>query len=195
MNTIMKQDVQFWNDLYETKEEYDPAVALENETLEDALNWLSEKGSTILDIGSGDGKMVLRTLHKGALKIIGLDSSYHGISLARRSAQAHFSTLKTKWLWGNLGSLAALPDGCASGIILSGILECLTQEEGAYVVSHCERLLDQGGKVLVLATSEEELTLLASYFKTLEEMELQLEDAFGIKGNSMKVKVIKMIQA
>lgn len=187
----MIKDVQFWNDHYESLSEYDPSAELDCKELEEALTWVSQGGGTILDIGSGDGRMILRTLYKGAVKIIGLDSSFHGISLARRSAQAHFSSLRTKWLWGNLGSLATLPDGCVSGIIISGLLEALTEEETEYVLERCERLLDQGGRLMVLSDESDDLTRLSSLFALQSEISISFEKAYGVDGDCRTLKLMR----
>lgn len=138
-----------WNDIYEKMDTYNPKEALVSEDLEAALNWLSQKGGTLLDFGSGDGKMLLRCLEKGAVKSIGIDLSFHAISLARRTASAHYENLRTKWIWGDVKSLFPLPDACAQGLILSNILDQIHPEDGNTLLRIAERLLDKNGRILV----------------------------------------------
>lgn len=188
MNKDMKKDVYYWNDLYESQKVYDPKEAIAHEGIESALDWLTPKGGTVLDIGCGNGQMLLRTLEKGAIRVIGMDSSYHGISLARNASKPHYSTVSTKWVWGNLGSLLQLPDGCCQGIILSGILEYLSQEEIALVQRVIERVLDLGGRVLLITSEEGLLSSFEEEFEIVEQHQInynlisssQVENQMGI---------------
>ncbi len=139
----------YWNDIYEKMDTYNPKETLISEDLEAALNWVSQKGGTVMDFGSGDGKMLLRCLEKGAVKSIGIDLSFHGISLARRTASSHYENLRTKWIWGDVKSLYPLPDACINGLIFSNILDQIHPEDGHTLIRLAERLLDKNGRVLV----------------------------------------------
>lgn len=181
MNKLYEKTSQYWNDLYENKEVYDPMSSLPEESVELALDWISSEKGTILDIGCGSGEMILRCLSKGAVKIMALDSSFHGISLARRTSSAYFSTLQTKWIWGNIGSLLTLPDACCQGVILANILEHLKPEEGKVILSQVERLLDHNGRVVIILNEflDEESNLYLWHISEGELFEL-MEDAFEL---------------
>lgn len=140
----------YWNDIYEKQEVYNPSETRFNEDLESALNWVSQKGGTLMDFGSGDGKMLLRCLEKGGVKSIGVDLSFHAISLSRRSAAPHFENLRTKWIWGDVKSLFPLPDACVNGVILSLILDQTHPEDGLTLLRMTHRLLDKKGRLLLI---------------------------------------------
>lgn len=139
----------YWNDIYEKMETYNPKNILASEELESALNWVSQNGGTLMDFGSGNGEMLLRGLEKGAIKTIGVDLSFHAISLARRTAAGHYENLRTKWVWGDVKSLHPLPDACIEGLILSNILDCIHPEDGMTLLRAAERLLDRKGRLLL----------------------------------------------
>lgn len=139
----------YWNDIFENRETYDPKETIALPAVEDALDWVCSEGGTILDFGCGSGRMLLRCLEKGASRTIGVDLSYHAISLSRRTAAAYYETLRTKWIWGDLKSMAQLPDACVNGIILSNVLDNLLPEDGQKLLHVCTRLLDKKGKILL----------------------------------------------
>lgn len=139
----------YWNEIYEKMDTYDPKTRLSEEVLESALTWMSEQGGTVLDFGCGTGHMLLRCLEKGASRTIGVDVSYHAISLSRRTAAEYYETLRTKWIWGDVKSLSQLPDACVTGVMLANILEGLIPEDGARLLAQIARLLDHNGRVVV----------------------------------------------
>lgn len=155
----------YWNDIYEKLETYNPKALQLSDDLEAALNWVSQRGGTLMDFGCGDGKMLLRCLEKGGVKSIGIDLSFHAISLARRSAATCYENLRTKWIWGDVKSLYPLPDACANGLILSHILDQIHPEDGPTLLRMSHRLLDQKGRLLLI---------LAPYLEPSEIQEREL---------------------
>jgi ubiquinone/menaquinone biosynthesis C-methylase UbiE len=139
----------YWNDQFEKMDNYDPKVPIDSVELEKHLDWVSETGGTIMDFGSGSGRMLLRCLEKGAIRTIGVDLSFHGISLSRRVASEHYETLKTKWIWGDVKSLTQLPDACLNGVILSNIIDNMLPDECDMLIEQVVRLLDKNGKLLI----------------------------------------------
>lgn len=145
-----------WNEYYEKQEVYNPLEPIETEAIEKACQWLGSSGGVVLDFGCGSGRQSLRILGAGARQIIGLDSSYHGISLARRAGLKAFSSLQTKWIWGSVDSLAQFPDGHIKGLMLSSILGYLEPMELERLAYFIGKLLDEGAKVVFLEDYSDE---------------------------------------
>lgn len=169
----------YWNDQFEKVESYDPKLPIDSVELEKHLDWVSETGGTIMDFGSGSGQMLLRCLEKGAIRTIGVDLSFHGISLSRRVASEHYETLKTKWIWGDVKSLTQLPDACLNGVILSNILDNILPGEGDMLIEQVARLLDEKGKLLIILNEFlSETQIEAKGLENVKEMDALIENTY-----------------
>lgn len=175
-----------WNDYYEKQELYNPLEPIGVESVEKSCVWLGSGGGTVLDFGCGSGRMALRILGSGARQIIGLDSSYHGISLARRAGLKAYSSLLTKWLWGSVDSLSQLPDGHLRGLMLASILGYLDDLEIGRLAGHLDKLLEDGARVVIIEDQTEE-----DYKQQSLRARQQLEKALRGKLNLQTKEVVK----
>lgn len=169
-----------WNEFYENQEVYNPLEVIEFEAVEKACHWLGSGGGVVLDFGCGSGRQSLRILGHGARQIIGLDSSYHGISLARRAGLKTYSSLQTKWLWGSVDSLAQLPEEHLSGLMLSSILGYLDAKELEKLAFFMDRLLCEGARVVIIEDYFDE-DYKAVAIKARQRLEQLLEGRLVIK--------------
>lgn len=169
-----------WNEFYENQEVYNPLEPIEFEAVEKACHWLGSGGGVVLDFGCGSGRQSLRILGHGARQIIGLDSSYHGISLARRAGLKAYSSLQTKWLWGSVDSLAQLPEGHIRGLMLSSILGYLEAHELEKLAHFMDSLLSEGARVVIVEDYfDEDYKVMA--IKAHQRLEQLLEGRLAIQ--------------
>lgn len=180
MNDKYQQTSYFWNDHYEAEALCNPKEAIDNPEVEAALDWVTQTPGTVLDFGCGSGCHLLRCIEKGATRVIGVDLSYHAISLSRRSAAPHYESLRTKWIWGDVKSLVQLPDACLSGGILANVLEEIHPMDGVKLLNEMARLLDREGHLLLMLKphlSDEEIQA-SNMSLILDEEQNPLENAY-----------------
>lgn len=154
MKDLYQQTSYYYNDIYEKQETYNPEAIVWDPTIKAALQFASKGAYLGIDIGCGSGEMAATMLHYGVKQIIGLDCSYHGISLARRSSSNYFSTLRTKWLWSGIEALRAYPDDSADSVILSRVLQELRPQEGLMALDEAMRLLKPNGRLVVILNQD-----------------------------------------
>lgn len=180
MKDAYKDTSYFYNQIYENREEYVPSEVLFPEVVEKGLAWVSESADKVFDIGCGSGEMALKTLSLGVKKVMGLDISFHGISLARRTGSQYFNNLQMQWVWSGIEALRQFPDACCQGIILSNILETLRPCEGRLALEETFRLLDVHGKVLIVMPDFEALKLEEAARPILTEFDEVEDNAYEL---------------
>lgn len=105
---------------------------------------------SILDYGCGSGAM----LFKGALcdnidKCLGIDISLNVVKLGNETAKLNKLDNIVKFICGGVEVLNKIEDNSFDGIILSNIIDNITQQDAKLVIENGHRILKTNGKLLV----------------------------------------------
>jgi cyclopropane fatty-acyl-phospholipid synthase-like methyltransferase len=117
------------------------------EPLNEGMDWLIKKGDKVLDFGCGNGTLLLYAALKGAEKCVGIDLSSEGIKNAKaRSTLMHGEYV---FLQGGIDSLESLEQNTFDAVILSNIIDNLTEEDMRLVLLNVHQCLKKDGRLLV----------------------------------------------
>ena len=118
------------------------------EALDKALDWLSEGSTTTLDFGSGSGALLAFLAMRKPGAYYGIDLSASAIDLAKRLF-AHNDLKTGHFQVGSIDALSAFKAQSFDAIILSNILDNLTEGDALKVLEHTDRLLRPKGKLFI----------------------------------------------
>jgi len=161
---------EYWENIFEKQQLYDPFNILPYAEIEEAIKWLCINSKLILDFGCGTGRVLNRCFDYGIDDIYGIDLSSKAIKLARQIMDKHNLQDKSNYKCGGLRSLQKINDMQFSGAILFNIIDNLKPEDGIKVIEEIHRILKPDGKVILK---------LNPYFSTQE-----IEEDKDIKGIS-----------
>ncbi len=143
---------KFWNEAY--KEENAPATISKNDieisdALDECLNELAKSSTSILDIGCGDGIMLLEAsfFADENARLLGIDSSENAIRYANATA-INSKRSNISYKLGGLETLSKMKDGSFDGIICSNFLDVIPVESAIPFIKEIQRLLSKGGHLL-----------------------------------------------
>lgn len=128
--------------------------------LNEALDWLCDKTSSVLDFGCGNGTLLFLCALRGTERHVGIDLSTAGIHAAKQSSEQAM-TGQYSFLHGGIERLQKIEAAFFDAIILSNILDNLTPEDSQKLIGESFRVLKPGGRVLVKLNphlSEEEIS-------------------------------------
>ncbi|NLI53144.1 MAG: class I SAM-dependent methyltransferase [Clostridiales bacterium] len=141
--------IEYWDRVFSDEPDRIPALPeTENDTLDEALRWLTTGASRVLDFGCGNGSLLFLCALLGTKEHVGVDLSTSAIDGARRRAE-RMSVGSYGFYLGGVEQLESIPDRSIDGIILSNILDNLYPEDAQKLLSECARLLRPGGKILL----------------------------------------------
>lgn len=137
----------FWDNAFaeETPEEVQESDLGIEGSLEKALLQLSQKAKRILDLGCGEGTMLLKMgFHSPDAQYLGIDASPHAIALASKMAElAKLQHLQFRV--GGLKEVQELAPGSFDGILSSNFLDVIPFEDAQVFAHEITRLLAPGG--------------------------------------------------
>ena len=113
-----------------------------------ALDWLCDGTETVLDFGCGNGSLLFLCANRGTKKHYGIDLASEGISCANLRAKRMD---KGEYCFdvGSIEKLHKRGDKSIDGIILSNILDNMYPKDVKILLSECNRILKENGKILI----------------------------------------------
>lgn len=114
----------------------------------DIVAWLDE-GDRVLDLGCGTGALVTALAHKGAC-VTGIDISPPMLYLAWQRVRRE--GLEDRVVLKDMGAVdldSAFPEGCFDAVVSTLVFSELSEDEIAYTLAECRRVLRGGGRLLV----------------------------------------------
>ncbi len=140
---------QKWNSIFEKEESKFPIVKeTGNETIDEALEWLTEKTVSVIDFGCGTGTVLMFCKNYGTKKHIGIDLSFQAINNARKAA-ADVKNVEFNFINGGIGELKSIKDASCDAGILFNIVDNLYPDDADKVLLEMKRILRPEGKLLV----------------------------------------------
>ncbi len=144
------QDTQnYWDKVFDPDDLFDPYRKTGIKELDESIEWIATKDSSIIDFGCGNGRLLFYGLHLGAAKVTGIDVSKNAVALANGVAQENGITQKCAFIKGGLEKLEALKDTSFEGAILFNILDNLEPKDTLRLASKAEALLKPKGRLIV----------------------------------------------
>ncbi len=145
-----QQTVDFWDGIFgNTEDSFNFENELPIKEIEKCLDWLVKGGSSIIDFGCGNGKLLLRCLAKGAKKGIGIDISSEGIKKAEKFLEENGLEDRIDFIKGGTEVLSTLEDNDFDGGILSNIIDNLIPEDAIEVLDEFGRIIKPDGKIFL----------------------------------------------
>lgn len=149
MDSFYEKYITIENDYYGQLQPVKPAHGnLKPQSLNNALDWLCEGTSSVLDFGCGSGGLLFCCAFRGADVLYGIDLAKNGIKYANACA-AHFQDKKFCLVHGSTEKLSDLPDHYFDSLILSNILDNLRPVDARFAMNECVRALKPGGRALI----------------------------------------------
>ncbi len=145
-----EKTAEFWDQVFEDIEtDFDYRESLSIKEMEEGSDWLISDGSSIIDFGSGTGKLLLRCLAKGAERGKGIDISSEAVRTSRELAKDNDVEEKTDFIVGGTETLSTFDDDEFDAGILSNIIDNLEPEDARKVLDAFNRVIKSGGKILL----------------------------------------------
>lgn len=141
--------IDFWNKIYHPGMRYNPSESIPSTEIEDGLRFISQNGTSIIDYGCGNGKILFRCLLHGASKGCGIDISPNAITVAERIAKRNNFKDKVEFITGGVNTLTDIEEKSYDGAILFNILDNLTMEDGKILLENLHKILKDSGNVLL----------------------------------------------
>ncbi len=117
--------------------------------IHDHIAELIQPGDRVLKMGCGTGALTLRCARRGA-QVTAIDISSRMLAVARRRASAAGLVDRIQWhVMDAASATERLQPAGFDVIILSLILSELAEDELHYVLSGCQRLLAEGGRLII----------------------------------------------
>lgn len=153
MNMKYDKCIRKWNDIFSKEVPTAPTKSTtEIETLDRAIQWISNGTKIILDFGCGNGTMLFLCGLNGVEVNIGVDLSERTIESAKmRSGQMEKG--EYRFIYGGIDRLKDMDDLCVDAVILSNIIDNLYPEDGEVLIEEVTRVLKPNGKVLIKLNS------------------------------------------
>jgi len=158
-----EQQKQVWDQLWSNKEtgsghQWDP---LSNTIYDEIVKLLpSDRPATLLEAGSGTGRISLRLAAEGA-EVTLVDYSAGAISNSQRLFQSQQQS--GRFILSDIRNIN-LPDGGLDMVWNSGVLEHFDQDQQIAILKEMKRLTKPGGTVLVLTPSARSLPYLVGKY-------------------------------
>lgn len=149
MSKKYKKTKEFWETIFIKVPGYNPLEQLDNNKIENAIQWISESSKKVLDFGTGNGRVISRCLDYGVENIYGIDISTKGIEIANSIMKEHNLTDRAKFNSGSIKSLKKYKMREFDGIILFNIIDNLYPSDAGLILKECHRLLKSSGKILI----------------------------------------------
>ena len=141
--------VSYWNQVFSKENDGAPnEVTSGNALLGQALIWLCDGASRVLDFGCGNGVMLFLCAQNGTQDHFGIDLSDEAINCAKRKA-TQMSKGTYIFKQGGVESLSAFPSESFDAVILSNIVDNLYPEDALRLRNEAARILKNGGKALI----------------------------------------------
>lgn len=141
----------FWDNAFK---EYQPCVATEDDlgitgNLEEELLFINDSCKKIIDIGCGDGLMLMKmAFHNQGNTYLGIDSSSSGVAFAFKTSK--LSKLEhLTFEVGNLETIKKITTYSYDGIISSNFLDVIPLDTAKLFISEIIRILDKTGYLLL----------------------------------------------
>ena len=138
----------YWDKIFlkeETKVPKDAMIPIKD--LNDGMDWLIEEDDHVLDFGCGNGTLLFYANLKGASKLVGIDISEKGIELAKKRA-SHMPG-DYSFICGDVKELEHYKDNSFDSVILSNIIDNLTEDDMYKVIERIYYLLKKNGRLLL----------------------------------------------
>lgn len=139
----------YWDQVFEKVRPYNPTEAIPQELLENALDWLGNSADSIIDYGCGSGRVLLRLIHKGVRRGVGVDLSQQAIHLANTVANAYGMKEQAFFITGGLRCLHELEPACFKGAVVFNVIDNMLPEDAFDLIKQIHRVLTYRGRVLL----------------------------------------------
>lgn len=141
--------VAYWDQVFEKVRPYNPKEPIPQELLENALDWLAHGADSIIDYGCGSGRILLRLIHKGVQRGVGIDLSQQAIHLANTVAGEYGMKEHGFFISGGLRCLHALEPASFKGAVVFNIIDNMLPEDALDLIKQIHRVLTYRGRVLL----------------------------------------------
>lgn len=139
---------RYFNKVFKTSNLNVPSTSINPiDELNMGMDWLINKGDLVLDFGCGNGTLLFYAALKGAKKCVGIDISSEGIQCAKIRASKMKNTYQ--FIQGGINQLESLKSHTYDAVILSNIIDNLTEKDMSIVLFEVNRLLKDNGRLLV----------------------------------------------
>src|SRR6056297_1987906 len=147
MSKKYKKTKEFWETIFAKVPGYNPLNQLDNNRIENAIQWISESSKKVLEFGTGNGRVISRCLYYGVENIYGIDISTKGIEIANSIMKENNLTESAKFNSGSVKSLKKYKNNEFDGIILFNIIDNLYPSDVEFILKESYRILNKSGKV------------------------------------------------
>ncbi|MFA6861165.1 MAG: class I SAM-dependent methyltransferase [Bacilli bacterium] len=143
--------IDFWDMTYA---EMEPCKVKESDLeitggLEDSLLFLNDSTKDILDVGSGDGTMLMKmAFHDCGNNYLGLDSSNKAVAFANQTS-ALSGLKKIHFQVGSLKELSLMKEASFDGLLCSNFLDVIPLTDAELYIKQLIRLLDKPGYLVL----------------------------------------------
>jgi len=145
---IYDKPLKYWNQVFSKEEVRIPKSSkIPIDALNQAMDWLIHDGDQVLDFGCGSGSLLFYAELKGAMNMTGIDLSEKAIELANKRASK--MSKNYHFIKGDVKTLAKLKSQTYDSVILSNIIDNLTEEDMMTVLREVARLLKDTGRLLI----------------------------------------------
>lgn len=151
MRENYKEVQAFWNSIFKKFDKPLPEkLSTGVEALDNAIQWLKNRGNHLLDFGFGSGLLLLMTAHDNSGRYHGIDISEEACNAARKIfTKADISNAFFEQ--GSVERLTELDSDCYDSVILSNVVDNLRPDDARTVLRETHRILKPKGRVLFKA--------------------------------------------
>lgn len=140
--------IDYWNALFSNIKDYEITKPIPYAQIENALRWLCEDSTSILDFGCGNGKILFRCLNLGVKNICGIDISKTAIDIAKKTI-AKYNLNNGQFIYGSIKELDSFSESQFDGVILFNIIDNLIPGDGFKVIKQVHKLTKVKSKILI----------------------------------------------
>lgn len=119
-----------------------------NEALDNALSWLTQEASSVIDFGCASGHLLFHCSLYGTKKHIGIDLSPQAVANAREIGEK-IPDRQFTFITGGVDALASVESASMDAAILSNIIDNLYPEDAHCVLTQIKRILRPNGRLIV----------------------------------------------
>lgn len=139
----------YWDQVFQKMRPYSPYEPFPQQPLENALDWLAHDARSVLDYGSGTGRVLLRLMQKGAQRGVGIDISKEATRLANGVSSDHGMKEQAFFINGGLRCLHELEPESFEGAVLFNIIDSMLPDDACDLVKQIHRILTYRGRVVL----------------------------------------------